>query len=155
SCVGRIVEGDEAQALERRIRELLEMRQPHVVLDVREVSFVDSAGLGLLVRLLTRVRSAGGHLQLLGARPNVQATLRLTRLHQVLATFDDEAEALAAIYHAETGSHAALPAPVDIVCVHPSHDVLAYAQQLLRQAGYGVIATTNRADARTLVRATT
>lgn len=153
-CTGRIIEGDEVTALEGHVRELLDLRRRHLLLDMREVSFVDSAGLGLLVRLLARARAAGGNLMLCGTSPHIQKTLRVTRLHQVLASFEGEADAIAALYRPEAGSAAAAPAAVDIVCVHPSHDVLAYAQQLLRQAGYGVVTTTNRADAATLLRAT-
>jgi len=61
TCVGRIVEGPDATALDSHVKDLLPV-QPHVLMDFRDVSFIDSAGIGILVRLLTRARAARGDL---------------------------------------------------------------------------------------------
>src|SRR5262249_28398898 len=79
ACHGRLVEGPETSELDRCARALLEMRHRHVVLDLHAVPFVDSAGLGLLVRLQSGVRGSGGDLTLCGLAPTVQNTLRVTR----------------------------------------------------------------------------
>jgi hypothetical protein len=130
------------------------MRQRYIVVDLHDVSFVDSAGLGLLVRLLSRMRGAGGRLTLCGLMPSLQHTLRVTRLHTVFPSYENEAEAIAAMYRRGDDRDGGALEPVDILCVHGSSDVLSYVQQVLRQAGYGVITATNRSDALTLLRAT-
>ncbi len=153
SCNGRIVEGTESSALHQRVREMLPIYH-FFVLDLREVSFIDSAGLGLLVRLLSRVRGVAGDLKLCGAGPNIDKTLTVSRLKSVLGSYATEADAIAAFYQKEPGNDLPVRAAVDILCIHSSSDVLAYLRELLRQAGYAVMATNNVADALTLIRAT-
>jgi anti-sigma B factor antagonist len=154
-CAGRLVEGAETNELDRQVRDFTQMLHREFVLDLRNVSFIDSAGLGLLVRLVSRVRAAGGELKLCAVPLHIQKTLRVTRLQQVLASYENEAEAIVAMCGTDARGKAAAPDPVDILCVHSSSDVLAYLQQLLRQAGYAAMTTTNRSDASTLLRATT
>jgi anti-sigma B factor antagonist len=153
ACSGRIVEGAEAAALHQRLREMLPIYHLFV-LDLREVSFIDSAGLGLLVRLLSRVRASAGDLKLCGASPNVEKTLTVSRLRSVLRSYITEADAIAAFYQIEPGNDLPVRAAVDIISIHSSSDVLAYLRALLRQAGYAVMTTDNIADALTLIRAT-
>jgi anti-sigma B factor antagonist len=152
-CSGRIVEGAEASALYQRVRDLLANHRFFVV-DLRNVSFIDSAGLGLLVRALSRVRGVAGDLKLCGAGPNVEKTLTVSRLKTVLGSYASEADAIAAFYQKESVSDLPLHAAVDILGIHSSIDVLAYVRELLRQAGYAVMTTDNVANALTLIRAT-
>ncbi len=65
TCTGRIVDGEEASTLDRRVQEL-QLLHRDFVLDLHDVAFVDSAGLGLLVRLLARLQTASGDLKLCG-----------------------------------------------------------------------------------------
>jgi anti-anti-sigma factor len=152
-CSGRIVEGSETAALHQVVRDMLPIHHLFV-LDLREVSFVDSAGLGLLVRLLSRARAVAGDLKLCAAGPNVEKTLMVSRLKTVLGSYATEAEAIAAFYQKEPGNELPVRAAVDILCIHSSSDVLAYLRELVRQAGYAVMTTDNVADALTLIRAT-
>ena len=154
SCAGRLVDGEEAATLDRRVRQELQLLHRDFVLDLRDVAFVDSAGLGLLVRLLARLRAASGDLKLCGVAPNLQKVLHVTRLDTVLKPHDSVDAAIAALYQPQEGSEAAARPSVDILCVHPSNDVVAYLRELLRQAGYGMMTTTNTADAATLLIAT-
>jgi len=153
ACNGRIVEGAEASALHQQIRDLVPIYH-FFVLDLRDVSFVDSAGLGLLVRLLSRVRGSAGDLKLCGAGPNIEKSLTITRLNAVLNSYLTEADAIAAFYQTESGTDLPMRGGVDIVCIHSSGNVLAYLRELLRQAGYGLLTTGNLSDALTLIRAT-
>lgn len=153
ACAGRIVEGAETDALHRQFRDLLPLYHLFV-LDIREVTFIDSAGLGLLVRLLSRVRASAGDLKLCGAGPNVEQALTVTRLKSVLGTYATENDAIAAFYQTEPGDEPPLRGAVDIVCIHSSSDVLAYVRELLRRAGYAAMTTNNLADGLTLIRAT-
>jgi anti-anti-sigma factor len=153
ACVGRIVEGPDTAALDSYVKELLPV-QPHILLDLRDVPFIDSAGIGILVRLLTRARAARGDLKLCTVAPHIRDVLRSTKLHTILKAYETEVDAIAA-FCAPTDSVDAAPSlDIDIVCVDPSLDVLAYLREVLRQAGYGVTTTPNVADARILIRAT-
>jgi anti-sigma B factor antagonist len=153
ACSGRIVEGDESAALDSYIKRLLPL-QPHIVLDIGGVSFVDSAGLGLLVRLQTRARAASGDLKLCAVADPIRRVLSVTKLDTVLPAYESDVEAITAFYSPAGSTETAPSLDVDILCVHPSPDVLAYLRELLRRAEYGVATTTNLSDARTLLRAT-
>jgi anti-sigma B factor antagonist len=152
-CRGAIVEGAESAALDSRMRELQELHRAFV-LDLHDVTFVDSAGLGLLVRLLARLRGASGALTLCGVAPSVQKSLNVTRLNAVLPSYPTVDAALAAFDRRPDDGGSPSREVVDVLCVHRSADVLAYVRELLRRAGYGVIATTNVADATTFLIAT-
>jgi anti-sigma B factor antagonist len=149
---GRIVEGDESAALDACVSRLLPL-QPYIVLNLRDVSFVDSAGLGLLVRLRTRTRAANGDLKLCAAGDHVRHVLEVTKLNTVLPTYLTDVEGIAAFYAAADVAETSVSLVVDILCVYPSADVAAYTCELLRQAGYRVSSTTNLADAWILVQA--
>jgi anti-anti-sigma factor len=152
ACRGRIVEGEETAALESCVNGLLPLH-PHIVLDLSGVSFLDSSGLGLLVRLHTASRAAGGDLKLCALDDRVRAVITMTRLHTVLPLYGTDAEAITAFYSPTDTERAPFSLTVDVLCVHGSADVLAYLCEVLRQAGYGVTSTTNLADARTLLHA--
>jgi len=153
ACVGRIVEGPDASALDSHVKELLP-QQPHVLLDFRDVSFIDSAGIGILVRLLTRARAARGDLKLCSVSSHIRDVLRSTKLHTILRAYDTEVDAIAAFCGPADSAEAPVSLDIDIVCVDPSPDILAYLREVLRRAGYGVTTTTNVSDARILIRAT-
>ena len=152
ACVGRIVEGPDASALDSFVKDLLPV-QPHVLLDFHGLAFIDSAGLGILVRLFTRARAARGDLKLCAVSSHIRDVLRSTKLHTILNTYETEVDAIAAFCAPTDSVGAPASLEIDIVCVDPSPDVLAYLRELLKQAGYGVTTTTNVADARILIRA--
>jgi len=154
TCTGRIVEGDESTALESQVKKLLPA-QSYIVLDLGGVATVDSCGLGLLLRLRTIARMAAGDLKVCGANHRVREVLRVTKLDKVLPPYDSELEAVKAFYTSGEVDDPWTPLDVDVLCVHSSLDVLAYARELLKQAGYGVVTATNISDARVLLRATT
>ena len=95
SCHGRRIEGAESSALLGCMDLELESR-PLLLLQLGEVEFIDSSGLGLLIRLLMRIRNAGGDMKLCGVSPGVDAALKTTRLDKVLDSHASEAEAIAA-----------------------------------------------------------
>jgi|KBSMisStaDraftv2_1062788.scaffolds.fasta_scaffold69227_2 anti-anti-sigma factor len=150
TCRGRIAEGGESAQLETQVADLLP-HGPWIVLNMAEVSFLDSSGLGLLVKLLARGRRAGGGLRLCALPPRVAEILKMTRLHTTLPSYATEADAITAFYeHDAPGDTRDLPA--EILCVDSSTDVLAYVRVLLRQAGYGVMTAANIYDAVILLR---
>jgi anti-anti-sigma factor len=153
TCVGRIVEGPDATALDSHVKDLLPV-QPHVLMDFRDVSFIDSAGIGILVRLLTRARAARGDLKLCAVSSHIRDVLRSTKLNTILNAYDTEVDAIAAFCAPADSVEAPPSLDIDIVCVDRSADILAYLREVLRRAGYGVTTTTNVADSRILIRAT-
>ena len=65
-----------------------------VVLDMSELQFVDSSGLGALLSLLRRLSSEGGDLRLAGVTPSVAALLSLVRLDQIIGIHESSEEAV-------------------------------------------------------------
>ncbi|MBV9610513.1 MAG: anti-sigma factor antagonist [Acidobacteria bacterium] len=153
NCGGRIVVGEEADALQNRIKALLD-EGPAFVLNLENVSFIDSSGMGMMVRLLSNARSKGGDLKLCGVGKFVRQTLQLTNLSSIFETHDTEEQAIAAFYRrsraATTGAEDGLPR---ILCVDDSVDVLAYLREILRDAGYKPLTTANMHDALVMMRA--
>jgi len=153
-CRGRIVSGDEAHALQAEAEKQTHLKK-RVILQLAEVSFIDSGGLGALVRLFGMLRAEGGGLKLCQLSPFVRQVLQVTNLLGVIPTYASEAEAIEAFADG--------PAPVDetsrkprfrIVCLDSSSDLLAYLKAILTRAGYEVFTTRNPSEARTLVVAT-
>jgi anti-sigma B factor antagonist len=88
-CSGRIVFGEESASLRDAVKKLV-AQNPHVVLSLREVSHVDSGGLGTLVSLYTTARNAGGAVKLARVNQRVGDLLQLTKLVTIFDVFDDE-----------------------------------------------------------------
>ena len=149
ACSGKIAEGPEAAQLEKHVAGLLP-HQPFIVLNLEGVTFLDSSGLGLLVRLLTRTRRVGGGLVLCAPPPRVSEILKMTRLHATLPSFATESEAVRALYETAASPDVA-DFHTDILCVNSSADVLAYLRALLREAGYRATTAANLYDAHILI----
>jgi anti-sigma B factor antagonist len=152
TCSGRIVEGAESAQLDERVTGFL-THEPFIVLNLADVNFLDSSGLGLLVRLLARTQRANGGLKLCALPPRVSEILRMTRLQQSLPSYATEADAIAAFYESDS-SREMHGLKTDVLCVDSSVDVLAYLRVLLRQAGYGVSTANNVYDALILLKVT-
>jgi len=142
TCAGRIVEGDESAAFQAHLDALIAMN-PQILLHLGEVSFVDSSGLGMLVRYLTRAQNAAGALRICAVSPALDQVLTVTRLKPVLQPFGTEGEAIA---DAHRSRRDVFGAP-DILCVDQSDDVLAYLRELLRSDGHRVMTASNLPDA--------
>ncbi len=96
-CDGRIVAGAEVHALQLYLRRLL-LQHHDVVLQLERVDFVDSSGLGALVRLVTTARTNAGEIRLCALQPPVRRILELTKLLGLFEVYDSEAEAIIAAY---------------------------------------------------------
>lgn len=153
TCDGAIVEGAESAALRQHVNQSLE-RTLAIVLDLRDVHFIDSSGLGLLVRILSR--TGQDRLKLCGLTNRVSETLRLTRLASVFDCHESEEAAIAAFYKNSTRSSGSstFVAP-NVLCIEKSADLLTYMQEVLRQAGLRVMTADNLPDAVTLLKAMT
>jgi len=95
TCRGIIVFGDEATSLREYVKKLLSETSASprlIILDLSDVQYVDSGGVGALVGLLTSVRSAGSDLKLVGLNDRVMKVLKITHLldlFEVRASVDD------------------------------------------------------------------
>lgn len=102
-CTGRIVFGDEASQLRELVkRELAENNR--IVLDLAEVSYIDSGGIGTLVSLFTSARNAGGDIKLANLTKRVGDLLQITKLITVFESYDDEQKAVNAFAGAARGA---------------------------------------------------
>jgi len=83
-----------APTLDGALAQVVESGRVDVVVDLTLVTFLDSSGLGVLVKYFKRVGSAGGQLRLVVTNPAVRQVLELTGLHSVFAVYDDLDSAL-------------------------------------------------------------
>jgi anti-sigma B factor antagonist len=92
---GKIVLGEGDVQLKERIKDLLGDGQRRILLNLAEVNYIDSAGLGTLIGSYTTAKRDGGSLRLVNLTKRIQDLLAITKLITVFETFDSEAEALA------------------------------------------------------------
>src|SRR5712664_2782101 len=95
-CSGRITLGEGSVILRDTVRELLSKGQKKILLNLGEVSYIDSSGIGELVSGFTTVTNQGGQLKLLGLTKRVKDLLQITKLYTVFDVHDDEASAVRA-----------------------------------------------------------
>lgn len=88
-----------AQAFCDRVRDLLDRGQRKFVVNLAEVSEIDSYGLGGLAAAHNWITETGGQIRFYGATPRVRRTIERLRLDSVLAMYEDETEALGALNH--------------------------------------------------------
>jgi len=91
---GRITLGEETKLLRETVQRLLGGGQKEILLNLAEVSFIDSAGIGELVSAFTSVRNRGGDLKLLKLTRRVHDVLQITKLYTVFDISDDEVAAI-------------------------------------------------------------
>ncbi|MFQ5723053.1 MAG: STAS domain-containing protein [Terriglobia bacterium] len=92
---GKIVLGEETSSLREQIKQLLAANETQMVLNMENVSYIDSAGVGTLVAAFTSVKAQGGQLKMANLTTKFRETLQVTRLLTVFETYDSEADALA------------------------------------------------------------
>ena len=91
---GRITMGEGDTLLKDKLHSLLHQGKKNLLLNLAQVSYVDSAGLGALVAAYTTVTREGGNLRLVGITRKLQDLLSITKLLTVFETFDTEDEAM-------------------------------------------------------------
>jgi anti-sigma B factor antagonist len=153
ACNGRIVAGGENDALRAHVAWLLRDRRS-IVLDLGAVDFVDSSGLGTMVRALTSTRQVHGELKLCNVPPHLRKVLELSHLSTLFETHDSEENAVAAFYKPRAAAQAPIATGRSILCIDSNADVLAYLRELLRRAGYDVHTSSHLRDALILMRVT-
>ena len=93
-CNGRIVFGDESSLLREEVKGAIANGQKRIVLNLGEVNYIDSGGLGTLVALRTTAQNAGGTIKLTNLTKRVGDLLQVTKLLTVFDVYNSEAEAV-------------------------------------------------------------
>ena len=93
---GRITLGEGSSALRETLREMVSKNQKKILLNLGDVSYIDSSGIGELVSGFTTVTNSGGQLKLLNLNKRVKDLLQITKLYTVFDVHDDEAHAIRA-----------------------------------------------------------
>ena len=91
---GRITLGEGDEILKDKVNSLLNQGKKKIILNLADVPYVDSAGLGAIVRTYTTVSRQGGSLKLLNLTKRITDLLAITKLLTVFETYDAEADAV-------------------------------------------------------------
>jgi anti-sigma B factor antagonist len=134
-CRGRLVAGEDSEALNKEVKRCIE-NHLDVVVNLKEVSFIDSSGLGMLVRLVSTTRNAAASLRFCGASEQMLKVLELTKLSDVLTMHGSESQAIEALGSRSSAQPAASSGAGTILCLDQSMDLLAYLRESLERAGF-------------------
>jgi anti-sigma B factor antagonist len=91
---GKITLGEGDEVLKDKINSLILQNRKRILLNLEDVPYIDSAGLGEIVRTYTTVSRQGGQLKLVNLTKRITDLLSITKLLTVFETFDTEADAL-------------------------------------------------------------
>jgi anti-sigma B factor antagonist len=91
---GRITLGEGSSAIRETMRDLSAKGNKKILLNLSEVAYIDSTGIGELVAGFTTVANDGGTVKLLGLTKRVKDVLLVTKLYTIFEVFEDEAEAV-------------------------------------------------------------
>ena len=91
---GRITLGEGSSAMRDAVRDMVSKNQKKILLNLGDVTYIDSSGIGELVSAFTTVRNGGGELKLLNLTKKVHDLLQITKLYTVFDIKDDEAAAI-------------------------------------------------------------
>jgi anti-anti-sigma factor len=92
---GRLVLGEESIGLRTMVDNLIASGATRIVINLEQVHYVDSAGLGALIELHRKAKARDGNLKLCNLRPNLRQALEIARLLPIFETCPTETEALA------------------------------------------------------------
>ena len=99
-CSGRITLGEGSVQLRDAVRDLLSKGSKQILLNLGDVTYIDSSGIGELVSAFTTVRNQGGDLKLLNLNKKIHDLLQITKLYTVFDVKEDEASAVASFARA-------------------------------------------------------
>ena len=94
-CSGKITLGEETMSIRNTVRDILKRDVKKIVLNLADISYIDSSGVGELVSTFTTVVNSGGQLKLLNLTKKIRELLTITKLLTVFEAFDDEKTVLA------------------------------------------------------------
>jgi len=94
-CSGKITLGEGTMAVRNAVRDILKSNGRKILLNLADVNYIDSSGIGELVSTYTTVTNSGGKLKLLNLTKKIQELLAITKLLTVFQVFENEQQALA------------------------------------------------------------
>lgn len=101
---GRITLGEGSGLLHKTIRDLVGAGSKNILLNMKDVSYLDSAGLGELIGSYATVTNQGGQIKLEHLQSKIQDLLQLTKLYTVFPVYDTEEEAVRSFTGAAAGA---------------------------------------------------
>jgi anti-sigma B factor antagonist len=93
--IGELRLGEGTDAVRTVVKQLIDQGYRNLLVNLRDVRHIDSAGIGELMSCYTSVRNQGGQLKLMNLSKNVQNLLQITRLYTIFEVLDDEPAAVA------------------------------------------------------------
>jgi len=93
-CSGKITLGEGTMAVRNQVRDVLKNGGKKIILNLADVNYIDSSGIGELVSSYTTVTNQGGKLKLLSLTKKIQELLAITKLLTVFSVYDDEQTAV-------------------------------------------------------------
>jgi anti-sigma B factor antagonist len=100
--IGRGLKGDAQEALRQHLDSLLRRGFDRILIDLKEVPYIDSSDLGRLIRCHLSIRQAGGRVRLCNLSARVREVMKMTRLDTVLDLYETEEEALSSLQKVES-----------------------------------------------------
>jgi len=94
-CSGKITLGEGTMAIRNTVKDVLKGGGKKIILNLADVNYIDSSGIGELVSSYTTVTNQGGHLKLVNLTKKIQELLAITKLLTVFQVFDSEKAAIA------------------------------------------------------------
>jgi anti-sigma B factor antagonist len=94
-CSGKITLGEGTMAVRNTVLDILKDGGKKIIVNLADVNYIDSSGIGELVRTYSTVSSGGGQLKLLSLTKKIQELLQITELLTVFQVYDSESAALA------------------------------------------------------------
>jgi anti-anti-sigma factor len=149
-CKGRVVLGDEVKGLETAL-EAGAREFPRIVVDLNEVSRLDSIAIGLLVRYAERLSKAGGGLRLAAAPPFVVNLLNMTKLSGLLQSFPTDEDAIVSFLKQGSAQEKPERGGPRVLLVDESADLCVFVRTVLMQHGFEVKSTCSFRDAKILL----
>lgn len=149
-CKGRIAMGDEVKALDAELR-FCTREFARVVLNMAEVSRVDSTGIGLLVRHATNLHKVGGDIRLAEPPDFLLTLIDLANLSRILRVYETEEAAILSFLERQPTQKIEKHG-TRVLFFDQSPDLCAFVRAVLTQHGFDVKWTTNFGDAKILLR---
>ena len=91
---GKIMGGPDATSLHEKLHELIETGTRSVVIDLKDVDWMNSSGLGILIGGLSAIRKSGGDLRLASVTEKIEEVLRITKLDRVFDVYGSTDDAV-------------------------------------------------------------
>jgi anti-sigma B factor antagonist len=91
---GNLIGGDNAQLFRDKIYDLIKQNKQNIIVDMSDVKFVNSSGIGILISGFTTVKNAGGDLKLASISDKVQGVLGITKLNQIFSIYNSVDDAV-------------------------------------------------------------